>query len=61
MISGQARAAMAEAGVMLRSTTPTVTTGADLEIEYAAQAPIVAIPFTTRAGSSFVVEFCLSE
>jgi chemotaxis protein CheX len=61
MISGQARAAMAEAGVVLRTPTPTVMAGEDLEIEYTAQAPIVAIPFTTRAGTTFVVEFCLSE
>jgi chemotaxis protein CheX len=61
MISGQARAAMAEAGVVLRTTTPTVTTGSNFEIGYAAQAPIVVIPFTTRAGTTFVVEFCLSE
>jgi chemotaxis protein CheX len=61
MISGQARAAMAEAGVALQSSTPTVMVGGDLEVEHTAQAPVVAIPFTTRTGMSFAVEFCLGE
>ena len=59
MISGQARAAMADDGVVLRTTTPTILKGKEVEIAYAADAPIIAIPFTTRAGASFVVEFCL--
>jgi chemotaxis protein CheX len=61
MISGQARAAIAEAGIALQASTPTVMVGDDLQIEYTAQAPIIVIPFTTRAGTSFTVEFCLSE
>ncbi|MDR2695691.1 MAG: chemotaxis protein CheX [Deltaproteobacteria bacterium] len=60
MIAGQARAAMAEAGVVLRAGTPTVMAGDDIQIEYAAGAPIVVIPFA-MSDSAFTVKFCLSK
>ncbi|MDR0466439.1 MAG: chemotaxis protein CheX [Deltaproteobacteria bacterium] len=61
MITGQARAAIAEAGISLQASTPTVVADADLKIAYKSKAPIVVIPFTTRVGSTFAVEFCLGE
>jgi chemotaxis protein CheX len=63
MISGRARATMSEAGIVLRTPTPTVTTDNSLNINYTAEAPVVVIPFTERVGktgTAFVVEFCLS-
>ena len=61
MISGQARAGIAQAGVTLQASTPTLVVGDkdDVEIEHKTQAPVIVIPFT-MPGSSFAVEFCLS-
>ena len=61
MISGQARAGIAEAGVTLQGSTPTVVVGdAEIEMEHKTKAPIIAIPFS-MSGSSFAVEFCLAQ
>ena len=60
MVSGQARMSMAEAGVVLQASTPTVVTGNDFQIEYATDAPVVVIPFA-MSGHEIAVEFCLSE
>jgi len=64
MISGRARATISEAGITLRTLTPHVMAGSDIEIEYKAEAAVVVIPFAERAGKTgmtFVVEFCLSD
>jgi chemotaxis protein CheX len=61
MISGQARAGIAQAGVSLQASTPTLVVGNkdEVEIEHRTQAPVIVIPFT-MPDSSFAVEFCLS-
>ena len=59
MISGQARASIAKAGVVLQASTPTLVVGDEIDIEHKTQAPVIVIPFT-MPDSSFAVEFCLS-
>jgi chemotaxis protein CheX len=60
MISGQARVRIAEDGVVLQASTPTLVSGDNVEIEHQTNAPVIVIPFTMGA-STFAVEFCLSE
>lgn len=57
MISGQARANLAEAGMTLQGSTPTIVFGDNHSISHATTAPVVAIPFTIEGGN-FIVEFC---
>lgn len=57
MISGQARAGLAEAGISLQGSTPTLIMGDNHSITHVTTAPVVAIPFTSEAGT-FIVEFC---
>ena len=58
MVSGQARAGLAEMGITLQGSTPTVVLGEKHIIRHTANAPITVIPFSTNAGD-FTVEFCL--
>ncbi len=58
MVSGQARAGLAEMGITLQGSTPTVVLGEKHSIRHTANAPIIVIPFSTNAGD-FTVEFCL--
>lgn len=58
MISGQARAKLAEMGVSMQGSTPSIIFGDNHRITHVTSAPVVAIPFTTEAGT-FTVEFCL--
>ena len=48
MISGQARAGLAEMGITLQGSTPTVVLGENHLIRHTANAPIIAIPFSTN-------------
>jgi len=57
MISGQARAGLAEKGLVFQGSTPTVVMGDGHTISHMAKAPIMAIPFTTKDGT-FTIEFC---
>lgn len=57
MISGQARAGLAEKGLTLAGSTPTVIMGDNHSITHIAKSPIMAIPFETDAGN-FTIEFC---
>lgn len=57
MISGQARAMLAEAGMSLQGSTPSIIFGDNHYVAHVTSAPVVAIPFTTEAGP-FTVEFC---
>lgn len=57
MVSGQARASLAEMGLMLQGSTPTVIVGEGHIIRHISANPVVAIPFTTESGE-FTVEFC---
>ncbi len=57
MISGQARAGLAERGLVFQGSTPTVIMGDNHTIAHLAKSPIMAIPFTTEAGG-FTIEFC---
>ena len=58
MVSGQARAILAEKGLVLQGATPSVISGTDHTIKHMTTSPVMAIPFTTDAGP-FTVEFCL--
>jgi chemotaxis protein CheX len=58
MVSGRARAAIAEKGVTLQGSTPTVVVGANHRITHLSKAPVMCIPFTIPEGT-FTVEFCL--
>jgi len=57
MISGQARAGLAEKGLVFQGSTPTVIMGDNHSISHMAKSPIMAIPFETEAGD-FTIEFC---
>lgn len=57
MISGQARAQLAESGVCLQGSTPTIIFGDNHSIGHISTAAVVAIPFTCEVGE-FIVEFC---
>lgn len=59
MISGQARATLAEEGLVLQGSTPSVVVGKGHKIHHITKAVVMAIPFTT-AGGGFTVEFCLA-
>lgn len=59
MISGQARASIAEGGLMLQGSTPSVVSGKDHLIVHMTKAPVMAIPFSSPGGG-FIVEFCLA-
>ena len=58
MVSGQARAAIAEKGVVLQGSTPTIITGEKHRITHMSKSPVMCIPFTMPNGA-FTVEFCL--
>jgi len=58
MVSGRARAAIAEKGITLQGSTPTIVVGADHRITHLSKAPVMCIPFTMPEGT-FTVEFCL--
>lgn len=57
MVSGQARAALAEIGLILQGSTPTVIMGDGHLIRHITANPVVAIPFTAEHGE-MTVEFC---
>jgi len=57
MISGQARAGLAEQGLIFQGSTPTVVMGDGHTISHISRGPIMAIPFTTKDGD-FTIEFC---
>ncbi len=57
MVSGQARAGLAEMGVVLQGSTPTVIVGDGHVVRHISPCPVVAIPFHSPAGE-FTVEFC---
>ncbi len=58
MVSGQARAGLAEMGIILQGSTPSIILGDGHILSHVSSSPIIAIPFTTPAGS-FTLEFCL--
>lgn len=58
MISGQARAGLAEMGLTLQGSTPSVIMGDNHSISHVTNAPIMAIPFDTENGT-FTIEFCI--
>lgn len=57
MISGQARAGLAERGLKFEGSTPSVIMGDNHSISHVARTPIMAIPFSTEHGD-FTIEFC---
>jgi len=59
MVSGHARAGLAEIGITVQGSTPTVIMGDRHQIRHISESPVVAIPFSTQYGA-FVVEFCMS-
>ena len=59
MVSGQARASIAEAGLVLQGSTLSVVVGKDHTIHHITKATVMAIPFRMEGGE-FTVEFCLA-
>jgi chemotaxis protein CheX len=57
MVSGQARAGLAEKGLIFQGSTPSVIMGDNHTISHMAKTPIMAIPFETESGN-FTIEFC---
>lgn len=60
MISGQARAGLAEMGMHFQGSTPSVILGDNHSITHVTKSQVVAIPFSTSYGD-FTVEFCFEE
>ena len=58
MVSGQARAGLAEMGIVLQGSTPSIVLGDGHTLTHVSSSPIIAIPFSTQAGD-FTLEFCL--
>ena len=58
MISGQARAMLAEKGMSIQGSTPAIIFGDNHCVTHVTKAPVVAIPFTCEGGE-FTLEFCL--
>ena len=58
IISGQTRATLAEKGIVLQGSTPTIIVGEKHRITHLSRAPVMCIPFSIPTGS-FSVEFCL--
>ena len=58
MVSGQARAGLAEMGIVLQGSTPSIVLGDNHTLAHISSSPIIAIPFSTDAGN-FTLEFCL--
>ncbi len=56
MISGQARAGLAESGLNFAGSTPSVVMGDNHTITHVSSNPVISIPFTTPHGD-FYVEF----
>lgn len=54
MISGQARAKLAEGGMVFQGSTPTVILGDKHMVMHTSKSPVVCIPFTTEHGDFFV-------
>ncbi|MDY0274199.1 MAG: chemotaxis protein CheX [Desulfomicrobium sp.] len=57
MISGQARVGLAEMGIKLQGSTPSVIMGDNHTIVHMTSSLAIAIPFTSDAGQ-FTLEFC---
>jgi chemotaxis protein CheX len=57
MISGQARVGLADMGLKLQGSTPSVIMGDNHTIAHMTAAMAVAIPFSCEAGT-FTLEFC---
>jgi chemotaxis protein CheX len=57
MISGQARAGLAEVGIKCDGSTPSIIMGADHTVSHVTSSPVIAVPFTTPHGD-FTIEFC---
>ena len=58
MVSGQARAGLAEMGIVLQGSTPSIIMGDNHTLSHVSASPVIAIPFSTQAGD-FTLEFCL--
>ena len=58
MVSGQARAGLAEMGIVLQGSTPSIILGDSHTLSHVSSSPIIAVPFSTDAGN-FTLEFCL--
>jgi len=58
MISGMTRASLAESGLPMQGSTPSVVTGKEHGITHLSRAPVVVIPFDLDE-SQFVLEFSL--
>lgn len=57
MISGQARVGLADMGLKLQGSTPSVIMGDNHTIAHMSSAVAIAIPFSCEAGT-FTLEFC---
>lgn len=60
MVSGQARATLAEEGITMQGSTPSIVSGPGHTIEHKAKGPAIGIPFDLD-GKGFIVEFCLES
>ena len=54
MVSGQARAKLAEEGMVFQGSTPTVILGDKHMVMHTSKSPVICIPFATEHGDFFV-------
>lgn len=57
MISGQARAGLADMGYKFQGSTPSIIMGDNHKISHVTSSPVIAVPFSTPHGE-FTIEFC---
>jgi chemotaxis protein CheX len=58
MVSGQARAGLAEMGIVLQGSTPSIILGDNHMLSHMSSGSVIAIPFNTQSGD-FTLEFCM--
>lgn len=60
VIAGNGRGELSEKGISLKAGIPTVVTGYRHSIKHMTSGPVIAVPFTTKAGK-FIVEIGLKS
>ena len=60
MVSGGARAELAQKGYNFEMAIPTIITGKNTQVDPISASPVIVIPFQTDAGR-FYVEVCITD
>lgn len=60
MLSGQARAILAQEGFVMQGGIPIVVMGDDYQVFHSIEAPVMAIPFSMGEEAFCAIEFCFA-